>query len=161
MASKTKRILGLDPGYGRLGFGVIDAERATADCLGCGVITTSAKKTPAARLKELAEDIRAIITKFKPDVVAIESLFFAQNTTTALRVAEVRGVVLLIAEEHGLETVEVKPTEVKMGLTGYGKADKKQMQNMITKVLKLPSVPKPDDAADALAIAWTAAGKRY
>lgn len=89
----------------------------------------------------------------------MEELFFAQSTTTALKVAEVRGVLLMLAEEFGVPVKEVKPVEVKLALTGYGKADKKQMQEMIKTVLRLRAVPKPDDAADALAIAWTGAGK--
>lgn len=159
MLSKAQRILGLDPGYGRLGFGAVEVIKGEVGCLGCGVITTPADKKHAARLLELAEDIEALIKKFKPDLIAIETLFFAKNVTTALKVAEVRGVILLLAEKAGLETVEVRPNEVKMALTGYGKADKKQMQTMITKVLSLPATPQPDDAADALAIAWTAVGK--
>ncbi len=159
MANKRQTILGLDPGYGRLGFGIVQVTKGEATCLGCGVITTAKERTHAARLQELAQDIRALIRKFSPTVVAVETLFFAKSVTTALKVAEVRGVILLLAEEAGLEIVEVRPNEVKMALTGYGKADKRQMQSMITKVLRLPSVPKPDDAADALAIAWTAAGK--
>lgn len=159
MTVKVQRILGLDPGYGRLGFGVIEVNKGSVSCLGCGLITTPVGKRQAARLLELAEDIQALIKKFKPDVVAIEILFFSKNVTTGLKVAEVRGVILLLAEKAGLEIVEVRPNEVKLALTGYGKADKKQMQQMITKVLCLPKVPKPDDAADALAIAWTAIGR--
>lgn len=155
------RILGLDPGYGRLGFGVIEVATPSSKpiALAFGVITTSSKIEHAARLAEIAADVRALIKKHKPDSISIEELFFGQNTTTALKVAEVRGVLLLLAAEAHLPVFQVKPVEVKMALTGYGKADKRQMQQMVKTVFGLSSIPKPDDAADALAIAWAAIGK--
>ena len=111
---------------------------------------------------EIATDVESLSDLHKPDVVAIEELFFAQNTTTGLKVAEARGVITFLAQKHGLEIIDVKPTEVKLAITGYGKADKAQVQEMVKTVFKLKAIPKPDDAADALAVAWTAAGKaRY
>lgn len=114
------------------------------------------------RLHEIANDLRTLIGKHKPELIVLEELFFAKNTTTGLKVAEVRGVIQLLAAESGALCAEVKPVEVKMAVTGQGNADKKQMQKMITMLLKLDAVPQPDDAADALAIAWAGEGKaRY
>lgn len=144
-----QRIIGIDPGYDRLGFGVIEGEKALA----FGIITTT-RGEMAGRLHEIAVDIRVLLDTHKPEVLVIEELFFAKNVTTALKVAEVRGVVMMLAAEREIRVIEVKPVEVKMALTGYGKADKKQMQDMTKVVFKLKSIPKPDDAADALAIAW-------
>lgn len=151
--SLVKRVLGLDPGYGRLGFGVLEVENDPT-YVTCGVITTQAERSSADRLKEIAADVRQLIERYKPDLIVIEELFFAQNVTTGLKVAEVRGVLLLLAAEAGIPTVEVKPVEVKMAVTGQGNADKGQVQKMITMLLKLDKTPSPDDAADALAIAW-------
>lgn len=155
----ARRILGFDPGYGRLGFGVLDVAAGRTTYVTCGVLTTPAGNRAGERLLEIARDVRTLFEKYQPSEVVIEALFFAKNTTTALQVAEVRGVLLLLAEERGIAVKEVKPVEVKLALTGYGKADKKQMQEMIKTVLGLKRVPQPDDAADALAIAWTGAGK--
>lgn len=145
------RILGFDPGYGRLGFAVIESGKA----LGYGVITTSKDDAAADRLKEIAADVRVLLKQYQPEVMSIETLFFSKNVTTGLKVAEVRGVLLMLAAEAGLKIVEVSPNEVKMALTGYGKADKRQMQEMVRAVFKLKKAPKVDDAADALAIAWS------
>ena len=153
------RILGFDPGYGRLGYGVLDIVGGKTSFVACGVITTEKEGTMGERLREIAVDVRAIIERYQPQEMAIEELFFAKSTTTALKVAEVRGVLLMIAAEHRLRVCEVKPVEVKMALTGYGKAKKPEMQAMIARVLSLAKIPQPDDAADALAIAWTGAGK--
>lgn len=155
-----KRILGLDPGYGRLGFGVLDRDVHGELRYGtCGVITTLPEALMPDRLLEIANDLQTLIAKHKPELIAIEELFFAQNKTTGLKVAEVRGVIQLLAAEANVPCVEVKPVEVKMAVTGQGNADKKQMQKMITLLLKLDAVPSPDDAADALAIAWAGDGK--
>lgn len=158
-----QRILGLDPGYGRLGFGVLDRNgRGELTYVTCGVITTDKDLLMSERLREIAHDLRTLIDKHQPELVVLEELFFAKNTTTGLKVAEVRGVIQLLAIESGALCVEVKPVEVKMAVTGQGNADKKQMQKMITMLLKLDAVPQPDDAADALAIAWAGEGKaRY
>lgn len=156
---KNRRVIGFDPGYGRLGFGVIDVVKNNPVYVACGVLTTPAGRPTGERLHEIARDVRSLFEKYQPQEMAIESLFFAKNTTTALQVAEVRGVLLLLAEEAGILVKDVKPVEVKLALTGYGKADKQQMQEMVKTVFRLKSIPKPDDAADALAIAWTGAGK--
>lgn len=153
MAHQPRRILGFDPGYGRLGFGVLDVDNQPT-YVTCGVITTTPDQQASERLKEIAADVRQLIERHTPDLIAIEELFFAQNVTTGLKVAEVRGVLLLLAAEANIPTVEVKPVEVKMAVTGQGNADKAQMQKMIALLLALDRPPSPDDAADALAIAW-------
>lgn len=159
-AKVPKRILGIDPGYGRLGFGVLDCkDRSELSYVTCGVITTLPETSMPERLLEIAHDMEALIGKYEPDLIAVEELFFVQNVTTALKVAEVRGVILYLAAHRGLKIVEIKPTEIKMAVSGDGHADKKQMQKMITLLLKLDIVPSPDDAADALAIAWAGEGK--
>gem|GEM_PF-169987 len=150
-----ERILGFDPGYGRLGFGVLHRnERGELVYDTCGVITTLSEASMPERLHEIAQDLRTLISKHQPDLIALEELFFAQNTTTGLKVAEVRGVIQLLAAEAGVPCVEVKPVEVKMAVTGQGNADKRQMQKMITMLLRLDTIPSPDDAADALGVAW-------
>ncbi|HRH31794.1 MAG TPA: crossover junction endodeoxyribonuclease RuvC [bacterium] len=155
-----QRILGLDPGYGRLGFGVLSSNaRRQLSYVTCGVITTQAGTPTADRLLEIARDIEALIDRHDPDLIAIEELFFVKNITTALKVAEVRGVILYLASKRGLPIIEIKPTEIKMAVSGDGHADKRQMQKMITMLLKLDAVPQPDDAADALAVAWAGEGK--
>ena len=154
---KPRIVIGIDPGYGRLGFAVIDSQGGTSTSLTHGVITTEANGEMGKRLVEIAADIRGLLKRFTPDLLVIEELFFAKSTTTALKVAEVRGVVLLLAAEAGIPVVQVKPNEVKMATTGYGRADKKQMQEMVKVLFGLKAVPKPDDAADALAIAFTGA----
>ncbi len=154
------RILGIDPGYGRLGYAVIDVVRGRPRAVTYGVITTIAKTSMPDRLLEIAGDVRSVIVKYRPERLVIEELFFAKSTTTALKVAEVRGVMLFLAAESGLEVVEVKPNAVKLALTGYGKADKRQMQDMVKVVFDLKKAPKIDDAADALAIAWCGAVKQ-
>lgn len=151
------RILGIDPGYGRLGYAVIDVVRGKPVPISYGVITTPSHGKTPDRLFEIAADIRAILKKYAPEKMVIEELFFAKSTTTALKVAEVRGVMFLLAAEANIPVVEVKPNAVKVALTGYGKADKRQMQEMVKIVFDLKKVPKIDDAADALAIAWTGA----
>lgn len=153
------RILGIDPGYGRLGYAIIDVVRGKPKAVTYGVIATAPKTSMPDRLLEIAADVRGVIGKHKPDRLVIEELFFAKSTTTALKVAEVRGVIFLLGAEAGLEVVEVKPNAVKLALTGYGKADKRQMQDMVKVVFDLKKAPKIDDAADALAIAWCGAVK--
>ena len=151
------RILGIDPGYGRLGYAVIDVARGKAAPVSFGVVTTEAKGKTGERLLEIAADVRAVLKKYQPEKMVIEELFFAKSVTTALKVAEVRGVMFLLAAEAGIPVVEVKPNAVKLAMTGYGKADKKQMMQMVKVVFGLEKLPKIDDAADALAIAWTGA----
>ncbi|MFA5947338.1 MAG: crossover junction endodeoxyribonuclease RuvC [Patescibacteria group bacterium] len=150
------RILGFDPGYGRLGFGVIDVARGKASAVAFGVITTKAGEKHQERLLEIHNDAESLVKAHKPDLIAIEELFFAKNVTTGLKVAEVRGILLMLAAKYKVGVREIKPVEVKMALTGYGKADKRQMQDMVKAVFGLSKIPRPDDAADALAIAWAA-----
>ena len=147
------RILGIDPGYGITGFGLIDAERGQSKLLSCGAITTPAGMDFSARLEIIYEDMRSLLEQTKPDAVAIEELFFGQNVTTGIGVAQARGVVLLAIRQAGLEVAAYKPMQVKQALVGYGNATKHQMQDMTMRLLHLQAMPKPDDAADAIAIA--------
>lgn len=148
------RILGIDPGTGILGFGVIDVDkRGKGTLLDAGVIRTPVKQADSLRLVTIFDELSQIIMGFKPQVMAVEKLFFAQNVTTAMSVAQARGVVLLCGEQNGLELHEYTPLQIKQALTGYGRADKKQMQEMVRVILGLKDVPKPDDCADALAAA--------
>jgi len=147
------RIIGIDPGTGILGFGVIDASSKGLRCIDAGVIKTPPKQEDALRLATIYEELGEIIEQHKPDVVSVEKLFFAQNVTTAMSVSQARGVVLLLGQQHGMKLYEFTPLQIKQALTGYGKATKQQMQEMVRVVLKLQDTPKPDDAADALAAA--------
>lgn len=147
------RIIGIDPGTGILGFGVIDAHGAKTTLVTAGVITTPAHTPTNERLAEIFEGLTDIISETQPTVMAIEKLFFARNVTTAISVAEARGVALLTGQRAGLQIDEFTPLQIKQSLTGYGKADKKQVQEMVRIQLDLQEVPKPDDCADALAAA--------
>lgn len=148
------RILGIDPGTGILGFGVIEVDSKNQPLLvDAGVIRTPVKEDDAIRLQTIYEELIDIITNTKPQIMAVEKLFFAQNVTTAMTVAQARGVVLLVGQQNGLELHEYTPLQIKQALTGYGRADKKQMQEMVKIILGLKEVPKPDDCADALATA--------
>ena len=159
MKAGRRIILGIDPGYGRLGFAVIEIVKGNPKSICHGVITTEVNSKMVDRLPEIADDLRSLIKRHKPDLLVVEELFFAKSTTTAMKVAEVRGVILLLAGEASMEVVEVKPNEVKMATTGYGRADKRQMQQMVKVIFGLSAIPKPDDAADALAIAFTGASR--
>ena len=147
------RILGIDPGYGITGFGLIEAERNQFRLLRCGAITTPAGMDFSARLEIIYNDMQALLEVAKPDAVAIEELFFGQNVTTGIGVAQSRGVILLAIRQAGLDVTPYKPMQVKQALVGYGNATKHQMQEMTKRLLHLPAMPKPDDAADAIAIA--------
>lgn len=149
------RILGIDPGTGILGFGVIEADKGQARMVDAGVIRTPAKEDDAVRLQTIFEEITDIIAQSKPEIMAVEKLFFAQNVTTAMTVSQARGVVLLAGKQAGLDIYEYTPLQIKQALTGYGRAEKKQIQEMVRVILKLKDVPKPDDCADALAAAIT------
>ncbi|HEX4774414.1 MAG TPA: crossover junction endodeoxyribonuclease RuvC [Candidatus Saccharimonadales bacterium] len=149
------RILGIDPGTGILGFGVIDVEKGQARLVDAGVIRTPVKEDDAVRLQTIFEEITDIIIQTKPQEMAVEKLFFAQNVTTAMTVSQARGVVLLAGQQAGLVIYEYTPLQIKQALTGYGRAEKKQIQEMVKVILKLTEVPKPDDCADALAAAIT------
>ena len=147
------RILGIDPGYGITGFGVIDTERGQSRLVTCGAITTPAGMDFSARLEIIYEDMRKLLETAKPDCVAIEELFFGQNVTTGIGVAQSRGVILLAVRQAGLEVTAYKPMQVKQAVVGYGNATKHQVQDMTKRLLHLDAMPKPDDAADAIAIA--------
>jgi crossover junction endodeoxyribonuclease RuvC len=149
------RILGIDPGTGILGFGVIEVERGKAKLVDAGVIRTPAKEDDAVRLQTIFDELTEVIKASKPAQMSVEKLFFAQNVTTAMTVAQARGVVLLCGKQAGLEIYEYTPLQIKQALTGYGRAEKKQMQEMVRVILQLKEVPKPDDCADALAAAIT------
>ena len=147
------RILGIDPGYGITGFGLIEADRGNAALLGCGVITTPAGADFSARLEMIYQDMVSLLEKTKPEAVAIEELFFGQNVTTGIGVAQSRGVILLAIRQAGVAVFSYKPMQVKQAVVGYGNATKHQVQDMTKRLLHLEKLPKPDDAADAIAIA--------
>jgi len=149
------RILGIDPGTGILGFGVIEVSGNKTQLVDGGVIRTPVKEDDAVRLLTIFDELTDIIMKTKPETMAVEKLFFSQNVTTAMTVAQARGVVLLCGKQAGLTIAEYTPQQIKQALTGYGRADKKQIQEMVRVVLQLKEVPKPDDCADALAAAIT------
>lgn len=147
------RILGIDPGYGITGFGLIESSRGQSRLLGCGAITTAPGADFSVRLEMIYEDMRQLLSQSKPDAVAIEELFFGQNVTTGIGVAQSRGVILLAIRQAGLEVTSYKPMQVKQAVVGYGNATKHQVQDMTKRLLHLEKMPKPDDAADAIAIA--------
>lgn len=147
-------ILGIDPGLATLGFGVIEKDaRGNCRAIDCGVVTTPKDEGLPVRLAMLEEGLCKILDKYKPDEIAMEELFFSKNITTGIAVAHARGVALLTCVKRCGRLFEYTPMQIKQALTGYGRADKKQMQSVVTSILKLKAVPKPDDAADALAIA--------
>ena len=144
--------LGVDPGTALLGYGLVRGEDEPS-LITYGVVETTNAETMEERLLRVYDAVWALIREYEPDVLAIEQLFFARNVTTALAVGQARGVVLLAAAQHGMPVFEYKPSEVKQAISGYGKADKHQMQHMVQMLLGLSSIPTPDDAADALAVA--------
>ena len=147
------RILGIDPGYGITGFGLVEAERGKFQFLRCGAITTPAGMDFSARLEIIYEDMKKLLEMAKPDAVAIEELFFGQNVTTGIGVAQSRGVILLAIRQADVPIFQYKPMQVKQAVVGYGNATKHQVQDMTKRLLHLEKMPKPDDAADAIAIA--------
>lgn len=150
------RILGVDPGTGRLGFGVIEFVKGQKPkTIDAGVISTPAHTPLPERLEDIYNSLASIIQSTKPDTMAIEKLFFISNITTAISVAEARGVAELVAQQNKVKIVEYTPLQIKQTLTGYGRAEKKQIQEMVRRELNLDAAPKPDDAADALATALT------
>ena len=149
------RILGIDPGTGILGFGVIDVDGPKMQLVDAGVIRTPVKQDDAIRLQTIYEELTDIITTNKPTWMAVEKLFFLRNVTTAMTVAQARGVVLLCGQQNGLKLAEYTPLQIKQAVTGYGRAEKKQIQEMVRVILKLDKAPQPDDCADALAAAIT------
>jgi crossover junction endodeoxyribonuclease RuvC len=149
------RIIGIDPGTGILGFGIIDVEKGKAKLVDAGVIRTPVKEDDAVRLLTIYDELSHVIKDTKPQEMAVEKLFFARNVTTAMTVSQARGVVLLTGMQAGMRIFEYTPMQIKQALTGYGRAEKKQIQEMVRVVLGLHEIPKPDDAADALACALT------
>ena len=147
------RILGIDPGIAIVGFGLIESDRGAMRMLQYGAVTTEAGLPLATRLVQIEDDMRALIQQLRPDEIAIEELFFSKNITTGIAVAHGRGVVLCTAERLGIPIFEYTPMQVKQAVVGYGLAEKRQVMDMTRRLLKLKAVPKPDDAADALAIA--------
>jgi len=153
-------ILGFDPGTAIVGWGVIDTgprhDVSQAKCIAYGAITTDKSLSDSRRLVAIATGVETIVKQYSPELVGVERLFFARNQTTAMTVSQARGVILLILEQNGLELIEFTPLQVKQALTGYGRAEKAQIQQMVKMLLHLSDIPKPDDAADALAIAIAA-----
>ena len=150
-------ILGIDPGIGRVGYGVVEKTGSKIKAVTHGCIETPKTDDHGLRLQLIKSELAKIIREYKPEVIGVEKLFFQKNVKTATAVGEARGVILLLCSESGAKVVEIGPGQVKQSLTGYGNADKKQMQQMVKIIFKLEKVPQPDDAADALAIAYAAA----
>jgi crossover junction endodeoxyribonuclease RuvC len=155
-------VLGIDPGIGRCGWGVISHEKGKSHAIAFGCIGTSPRVEPPQRLLALREDLVKILDKYKPEVVGVEELFFGTNTKTAFVVGEARGVIVEVIASRKIPMHSFNPLQVKLAVTGYGKADKTQIGTMIKMLLGLKEVPKPDDTADALAVALaTAVTKKY
>lgn len=149
------RVLGIDPGTAIVGYGIIDYEKNSYITIDYGCIFTDKSLDMEERLVIIFDQLSEIIAKYKPDAMAIEELFFFKNNKTVISVGQARGIIVLAGMKQGIKPVGYTPLQVKMGITGYGKADKKQVQLMVQRILKLDEIPKPDDAADALAIAVT------
>ncbi|NBD25933.1 crossover junction endodeoxyribonuclease RuvC [Paenibacillus glycinis] len=147
------RVLGIDPGIAIVGFGFIDKIGSKLVPVQYGCITTEAKTPQEERLKQVYESACSLMDRYKPDTVAVEKLFFNRNVTTAFSVGQARGVIILAAAQRGLPVAEYTPLQVKQAIVGYGKAEKRQVQEMVRMFLKLSAIPKPDDVADALAVA--------
>jgi crossover junction endodeoxyribonuclease RuvC len=147
------RVMGLDPGLGTTGYGLVDSDGQDLQAVAFGVITTKPEYILATRLFQLHQQLHELLVRFSPDVVVIEQLFFGNNSRTAIVVGQARGVLLLATAENNLPTAEYTPMQVKQAITGFGQADKRQMQKMVALLLRLNEIPQPDDAADALAIA--------
>ena len=149
-------VLGLDPGTATTGYGLVkEHEDGSMEAIDFGVISTKANTPMPVRLKQIYDELTALIDKYQPDAVAIEELFFGKNVTTGITVAQARGVMLLVTAQKGLPVTAYKPKVAKQAITGYGSADKYQMQEMMRQILRLDEVPRPDDAADGLAMAYT------
>lgn len=147
------RILGIDPGIATVGFGIVDSDRGKMKYIACGVITTPAKTSLSSRLDLIYNDLNELFESFKPDVISVEELFFNTNITTGIAVAHGRGVILLAAHRAGIPIFEYTPLQVKQAVVGYGRAEKRQVIDMVRRLLNMPAPPKPDDAADAVALA--------
>ena len=147
------RILGIDPGIATIGFGVVDAQKNQNKLINCGVISTPAHTSLSSRLEQIYHDMCDLLEIFKPDAVSVEELFFNTNITTGIAVAHGRGVILLACQMAGVKIYEYTPLQVKQAVVGYGRAEKKQVMDMVRRICNLPAPPKPDDAADAVALA--------
>lgn len=147
------RILGIDPGIATIGFGVVDSDRSSQRLVRCGVITTPAHTGLSSRLEQIYDDMTQILELYKPDAVAVEELFFNTNITTGIAVAHGRGVILLACKKFDVRIFEYTPLQVKQAVAGYGRAEKSQVMDMVRRICALPAPPKPDDAADAVALA--------
>ncbi len=146
-------ILGIDPGTATVGFGLVKKDGGDFLCLDFGVILTSPKDSPSERLDQIFKKMKTLCKETNPDLVVIEKLYFFKNLKTAIPVAQAKGVILLALQQNKHKIIELTPLEVKMGICGYGRAEKQQVQKMVKETLKLAEIPKPDDAADALALA--------
>lgn len=147
------RIIGIDPGYAIVGYGVLDFDKARFSVVNYGAITTSARTSFDQRLLEIYNDMCTVLDMFRPDCMSIERLYFTNNKTTGIDVAQARGVTLLAAVQRNIEIFEYTPMQVKQAVVGYGKAEKHQVQEMVKNILHLSEIPKPDDTADAVALA--------
>ena len=147
------RILGIDPGIATVGFGVIDTQRGVQRYVSCGVISTPAHTSLSSRLDQIYSDLEELFDAFQPEAVSVEELFFNTNITTGIAVAHGRGVILLAAYRHNIPVFEYTPLQVKQSVVGYGRAEKRQVIDMVQRILRLPAPAKPDDASDALALA--------
>ena len=148
------KVLGIDPGFAIVGFGLVRAEPGRRPAaLSCGAINTPAGEPLPARLVQIADDLDVLLERFRPDALAIEELFFNTNVTTGIGVAQARGVILMTAQRRGVPIFEYTPSQVKQAVVGYGKAEKRQVMEMTKRLLDLKELPRPDDAADALAVA--------
>jgi len=154
------KIIGIDPGYDIVGYGIIEKSENGIRYVTHGVIRTSKNDPFEKRLLEIYEEFSQVLSEYDPDIAAIEKIYFVQSKTTAMKVAQARGVILLSLAKKDIEVEECGPQEVKMAVVGYGRARKSQVQKMIQVLLNLPEIPKPDDAADALAIAWCSLSKK-
>lgn len=155
------RILGIDPGYAIVGYGVLDYDGRSFSMVGFGAVTTPAETPFAERLNTIFNDMNDLIELYQPDAMSIEKLYFNTNHTTAIDVAQARGIIVLAAYRHQLKMFEYTPLQVKNSVVGYGRAEKKQVQEMTRSMLRLKDIPKPDDAADALALAITHGHNSY
>lgn len=147
------RILGIDPGIATIGFGVLDSDKSRHVLVKCGVISTPAHTSLASRLALIYGDMCSLLEGFRPDAVSVEELFFNTNITTGISVAHGRGVILLACQQAGVKIYEYTPLQVKQAVVGYGRAEKAQVMDMVKRICALPAVPRPDDAADAVALA--------
>lgn len=147
------RILGIDPGYAIVGYGVLDYDKNQFSVVNYGAITTEAGTPFDRRLNEIYDDMCSLLDMFRPDCMSIERLYFTNNKTTGIDVAQARGVIMLAAAQHGIEIFEYTPLQVKQAVVGYGRAEKHQVQEMVKNILRLKECPKPDDTADAVALA--------